>query len=87
MLPSEGRQVFKQCVINSLPVVTKRICGAFQIDRVPQHDGGGDQVEATGAIALLLKAAIPDFTQSVKEHGPGQCIAGLAFGVLLRKGT
>ena len=38
-----------------------------------------DQVEAAGSIALLLEAAIPNFTQPVEKHRPGQRIAGFAL--------
>ncbi len=53
--------------------------GALQVDRVPQHYCGGHQVEAAGTVALLFEAPIPDFTEAVEEHRPGQGIACLAL--------
>lgn len=53
--------------------------GTLELHRVPQHDGGGEQIQATGPVALLLKAPVPDFTQLVEEDGPGQRVAGFAF--------
>ena len=51
----------------------------FQIDGVPQHNGCGHQIEATGPVALLFKAAVADFAQAVEEHSPGQRVARLAL--------
>jgi hypothetical protein len=38
---------------------------------VPKHDSRCDQVQTPGPEALLLNATIPNFTQSIEEHGPG----------------
>lgn len=32
--------------------------GPFEVNGVPEHDGGGNEVEAAGAVALLLEAAV-----------------------------
>jgi hypothetical protein len=37
------------------------------------------EVEATGAIALVFKAAVAHFAQPVQKHCPDQCILGLSF--------
>lgn len=42
-----------------------RLCRPFQIDRVPQKDGDRHQVEAVGAIALLLEVVVTDFAETV----------------------
>jgi len=39
-------------------------CGPLQVDRVPQHDGRRDQVQAAGSVTLLLKTAVADLAQS-----------------------
>lgn len=52
---------------------------ALQVDVVPQYNGGGHQVRSTGAIALLLKTPIPDFTKAIKKHCSGKGIARLAL--------
>jgi hypothetical protein len=51
----------------------------FQIDRGPQHDGIRHQIEAASPVALLLKAAVADFSQAVEEYGAGQRVAGFAL--------
>jgi hypothetical protein len=36
---------------------SKQRDGAFQVDRVPQRDGGDHQVETAGAMLLILWSA------------------------------
>ena len=72
MLPAERRQVLQQAVIHGLAVTTQSVRGPFQIDRVPQHDGGRYQVEAGSAVALLLEAAVADFAEAIEEDGAGK---------------
>ena len=50
-----------------------------ELDRIPQHDGCRHQIEAAGPVTLLLKTAVPNFPQSVEEHGSGQRVACLAL--------
>ena len=38
--------------------------GPFQVDRIPQHDGRRNQVEAGSTVALMLETAVADFTQA-----------------------
>ena len=79
MLPAERRQILQQAVIDGLTVAAQGVRCPFQIDRVPQHDGGRHQVEAGSAVALLLETAVADFAQPVEEHGAGQRIARFAL--------
>lgn len=79
MLPAEGRQVLQEIFIDCLASILDCLYGPFQIDGVPEHDSGGHQIKAGGAIALVLKAAVAHFAEPVEEHGPGQGVAGLAF--------
>ena len=79
MLPAKRRQVWQQCVVNDMAIAAQPVCRSLQVNRIPQHDGGCHQVEAAGPVALLLEAAVADFTQAVEEHGAGQRVARLAF--------
>ncbi len=79
VLPSQGREVWQQRRVHRISEGAKGDGRALQIDRVPKHDRRGQQIEAAGAIALLLKAAIPNFSEPVKEHGPGERVPGLAL--------
>lgn len=71
--------MLQQIVIHRLAVGFQRLRGPFQIDGVPQHDGGRHQVQATGTVALLLEATVTDLAQSTEEYGAGQRIAGFAL--------
>ena len=53
--------------------------GPLQIAGVPQDDGGDDQVEAGGAMLLVLVGPITNLAQAMNEHGAGEAVAGLAF--------
>ncbi len=79
MLPPQRRQILQQCVVQRRAVATQSTGGTLQIYRVPQHDGRRHQIEAAGPVALLLKTAVADFTQSVEEDRPGQRVARLAL--------
>ncbi len=70
MLPPQRRQILQQCVVQRRAVATQSTGGTLQIYRVPQHDGRRHQIEAAGPVALLLKTAVADFTQSVEEDRP-----------------
>ena len=62
-------------------MVAQSAHGSLKVNRVPQHDGRRHQVEATGAVALLLKTTITYFAQAVEEHRSGQRVASLANGL------
>jgi hypothetical protein len=49
--------------------------GGLEIARVPQDDGGDDQVEAGRAVLLVLVGAVADFAEAVDEHGACQAVA------------
>ncbi len=53
--------------------------GPFEIDGVPENDGGNDQVQAACAVALILERAVAQITLPIEEHGTSQRISGLAF--------
>ena len=50
-----------------------------EIDGVPENDGGNGEVEAGGAIALVLEGPIADFAEAMEEHGPLESVVRLAF--------
>jgi hypothetical protein len=60
VLPSQRRQELQQAVIDVLVMSSQSNDRPIQIDRIPQDDGGRHQIEATGAVTLLLKAAVSD---------------------------
>ena len=60
-------------------MTTQCVDGQLQIHGVPQHNGRRDEVQAAGAVALLLEATVPNFPQPVEEHCPGQGVVRLAL--------
>ena len=53
--------------------------GAFQVYGVPKNDGGNDQIESAGAVALVLEAAIAQVALPVEEDGTCKGVPGFAF--------
>jgi hypothetical protein len=51
--------------------------GTFEISRVPQDDRGDEQVEAGGAVLLVLVGAIADLAQPVDEDRASQTVTSL----------
>lgn len=51
----------------------------FEIAGVPQDDGGDEQVEAGGAIGLVLEPPITQFAELVEEERACERVAGLAL--------
>ena len=62
-----------------MTIAAQRVRCPFQVNRVPQHDGCRNEIEAAGSVALLLEAAVADFAQAVEEHRPGERVARLAL--------
>src|SRR3546814_19973660 len=58
----------------------------FELAGVPQDDGGDEQVEAGGAIGLVLEPPITQFAELVGEERACERVAGLAL-VAARLGT
>ena len=59
----------QQLIGNRRPFGTQRVDGMAEIDGVPQGDRGHDQIEAAGAVPLVLIGPVADFTQPVEAHG------------------
>ena len=51
--------------------------GVLQVTRVPQDDGGDEQVEAGTAMLLVLVCSIAYLAQAMDEHSPRQAVACL----------
>ena len=79
VLPAQRREVLEQGLIHGLAVLPDRANRPLQIDRVPEHDGRRHQIQAAGAVALVLEAPVAHLAQAIEEHGPGQGVSGLAL--------
>jgi hypothetical protein len=54
----------------SLPESRSACTAPFQVDRVPQYDGGYRQVETAGAVALVLETAVAGSRESGQDDKP-----------------
>ena len=79
VLPTERSDMGQQVIRNSGTLRPKLPHGAVEIDSVPVHDSRGDQTEARGAEALVLKRAVADLALAMEEHRAAQRIAGFAL--------
>ena len=77
MLPAERPDVGEESVVDGVTMVADELDGALEVAAVPQHDGGDQQVEAAGAVVLVLVRAVADLAQAVEEDGVGERVAGL----------
>lgn len=57
--------MLKQRIVNS-PRFCQRLCGPFEIDRIPEPNCSDDEIEPTGAVALVFKGTVSDFPQAVR---------------------
>ncbi len=53
--------------------------GVAEVDRIPNDDGGDDEIEAISPVALIFERPVADFTESMKEHRPGESVLRLAL--------
>ena len=53
--------------------------GRIYVDGIPERGGGADEVEAAGAVHLVLVVAVSHLAQAVEEDGASEGITGLAF--------
>ena len=54
----------KKLIRNDFAARTQFVDGAAEIEGVPENDGGDDEIEARGAIALVFERAITDFAEA-----------------------
>ena len=46
----------------------------FEVHRVPEHDGGDDEIQSAGAQPLIIECAVVDHAAAVEAHGETQRI-------------
>src|SRR5208282_5119716 len=67
VLPTQRRNVRKKLVGNDFAARAQLVDGAAEIGGVPQDDGGDGEIEAGGAVALVLEGPIADFARRWKN--------------------
>ena len=78
MLPTQGRDV-----AHGFAVDAEVGGGLLEVSRVPQDDGRDEQVEAGGAVGLVLERAVAQLAQAAEEDRAGERVA--ALGVVCRR--
>ena len=53
--------------------------GPVQVHGVPKCDGGDDQVESAGTVALIFEATVVHFPLAIEEDGAGESVSGFPF--------
>ena len=79
MFPTQWSDMEEQGVGYVDATVTQMTGGPVEIDGVLQDDGRDDQVEAGGAVPLVLEDAVAQLAESVEEDGAGERVVGLAL--------
>ncbi len=79
VLPSERGDVGDELVGDGFAAGTQLVDGASQIHGVPENDGGDREIEAGGAVALVLERAFADFAEPMEEDGSLESVVGLAL--------
>lgn len=62
-----------------LSLRTQESNGPLHVDRVPEDDGGHDEVETAGPVLLGFLRPVANAAQAMEADGAGQCVAGFAF--------
>src|SRR3954453_6889589 len=78
VLPSQRREMGEP-VVGDVLHRSQGGDGALEIARVPEDDRGHQQVQAGGAVLLVLVRPVADFAEPVKEDRARQTVAGLAL--------
>ncbi len=79
MFPTQRRQMRQQLLVDLHPFTLQGIDRSFHIDSIPQRDSSLQERLSTGAIALIFRFSIPDFSQSVQEYRTRQRVTGFSF--------
>lgn len=62
-----------------LPRLCHLLCRAFEIDGIPKGDCSHNRIQPTCSVPLILKGAVTDFSEPVKENRSRQRIPGFAL--------
>jgi hypothetical protein len=71
--------VGEQRIWYGLATASQCVEGTAEIDGVPEHDGGSDERQATGAVLLQFGGTISQTTEAVEAHRPRQRVAAFAL--------
>ncbi len=52
---------------------------SFEVDRIPEHDRGDDEIQPAGSEALVVEGTVLDQTRAVEAHRAAQRVLGLTL--------
>ena len=73
VLPPQGGEVPQVLVGDLVAPASQLLDGPLDVNRVPQGYRRAQDVEAAGAVHLVLVGAVAHLAQAVEEHGPRPC--------------
>jgi len=62
---------------DGLPAFSQGRHGMFEVNGIPEYDGGDYEVQAAGPVPLVLVRPVAQLPQPMEKHGLRQGIAGL----------
>ncbi len=71
--------MLEQLVWHDRPAGSECFHGLFEVDGIPEHDRGNDEVQATGTETLVIESPILDHSTAVEAHRAAQRVLGLAL--------
>lgn len=79
MLPAEGREEGWHCLGDCFALGAHFLENLGDLDCVPQHDGGGDEGQTTGAVLQSLGRVVAHAAEAMEADGAGQRVTRLAL--------
>ncbi|MNN01540.1 hypothetical protein D3C81_1141600 [compost metagenome] len=58
----------QQLLVDLQPFTLQGLDRSFHVDGIPQRDSCRQQRQSTGAITLIFRFPVPDFTQAMQLH-------------------
>jgi hypothetical protein len=78
VFPAQGRDMLEVIGIERARF-RHHLCGAFEVDRIPECDGGDFQIQPARPVPLVFERAIAYFSEPVEEDRSRQRISSLTF--------
>ena len=69
----------QQALVDRSTLSAEFFHGFVQVNRVPDDDCSGQQIQSACPVTLVLIATVAEFTETIEEDHPPQGVAGLSF--------
>ena len=71
--------MWQQALVDRRALLAEFLHRLVQVDRVPEDDSGGQEIQPACPVTLVLIATVAEFTETIEEDHPPQGVAGLSF--------